>query len=351
MKICLTHELFYPEIVGGGEILLKKTVEMLLSQGIEVHIITSSTSIQKKITIEKNRFKIIRIKVPHRYLLNFYSHTILKLISKISPDLIHTNTFNIALPSFYAAKSLKIPIILMVHGVYSITFPKMFGIKGFLFWKMEKFILERKYDIGIFLSDFSYNFARVSYQLPYECVIIKPGIPHRSFPSKVKDIDVLFVGRLSPQKGVEKVIEIAKRLPNFKFMIVGKGELESLLTKTIKKERLRNIVYKKYVNEEELKSIYGRAKIFILPSVMEGLGFTILEAMSGGCVIISTIPLKFYGKLIKPWTNIDEIVEYIEEIIANKKYTKLGIKNYKLSKEYDWKNYIGKLIKIYEKIL
>lgn len=108
----------------------------------------------------------------------------------------------------------------------------------------------------------------------------------------VKTYDILFVGRLTKQKGVEILLKAIKILKNeysrnMKIAIVGKGEL---------KEKLNNLTVELEVNREvkflgvrkDVKELMVSSKIFVLPSRWEGFGLVIIEAMSNMLPVIAT---------------------------------------------------------------
>jgi glycosyltransferase involved in cell wall biosynthesis len=96
---------------------------------------------------------------------------------------------------------------------------------------------------------------------------------------------VLFVGRLIPVKGVETLIEVAKRLPQLLFVFVGDGPLrESLIGIT---GFQKNVMFLGKVANAELPIYYNAADILCIPSQYEeGFGRVILEALACGCPVL-----------------------------------------------------------------
>lgn len=143
----------------------------------------------------------------------------------------------------------------------------------------------------------------------------------------------LHVSRLSYWgKNVERLIEAAKK---YKFQLklagslFGKGDKE-WLDKLIKDAP--NIEYVGFLSEEELKNYYKRAKVFALPSIVEGVGFVALEAAVYGAEIVLTdigAPKEYYdGRafLVSPY-DVDAIGKAVVKALQEGK-SQPGLKQY-----------------------
>lgn len=141
------------------------------------------------------------------------------------------------------------------------------------------------------------------YQQKYhqDVTYIPTGITPRLHPPVVKTITaygvtaggyILYVGRLSLEKRVHDLIQAYQQLvqPRVKLVIVGSAraqdpygdELQALANGN------PNIVFTGAVYGEALAEWYGNAFVYVLPSQMEGLPITLLEAMSLGCCCIAS---------------------------------------------------------------
>jgi len=106
---------------------------------------------------------------------------------------------------------------------------------------------------------------------------------------------ILFVGRLTEQKGVDILIKVIKNLSmtsifkNLHFTIAGSGELKSLVDNLQKK--FSNIDCLGHISQNNMPQLYSSSDIVIAPSRWEGLSNVILEAQSCGITVIaSNIP-------------------------------------------------------------
>ncbi|MCX8195327.1 MAG: glycosyltransferase family 4 protein [Candidatus Micrarchaeota archaeon] len=108
---------------------------------------------------------------------------------------------------------------------------------------------------------------------------------------KKKKKIVLFLGRLTEQKGPVQFLHAAKRVlaknPDVLFIVAGKGELLPLLINmTLDLGISQNVRFLGYVPEEDQKRIYKIADVYVMPSTSEPFGITALEAMSAGVPVI-----------------------------------------------------------------
>ena len=91
---------------------------------------------------------------------------------------------------------------------------------------------------------------------------------------------VLFAGRLAPEKNLPVVLEAARALPDIRFVMVGDGPLRKEMETAA--AELPNLRLTGWLNREELRKEMDAANLLLLPSHMETFGTVALEAMSRG---------------------------------------------------------------------
>lgn len=102
--------------------------------------------------------------------------------------------------------------------------------------------------------------------------------------------NIIFIGRLVPEKGIDIIIDLSLRLNHFKFHIVGDGPLFNYLKKKVKS----NVKLYGHINDKILlNNIIDKCSFSILPSLrkdkwIEAFGMTIIETMSRGLIPICT---------------------------------------------------------------
>lgn len=106
-----------------------------------------------------------------------------------------------------------------------------------------------------------------------------------------RNIDILYMGRLSEEKNPMEIIRLARSLKeikdDLKVYIVGNGDLRNQLEEDIKNNNLENNVY--LYNFTDTPQLYmKRAKTLVVPSKWEGFGLVILEAMLNEAVVFGS---------------------------------------------------------------
>lgn len=164
---------------------------------------------------------------------------------------------------------------------------------------------------------------------------------------------ILTVSKLEPRKNLERLIEAFKKLKNssINLIIVGQyGWGKKINVKLIPP----NIKFLGYVTDTELYSLYSACLFFIFPSIWEGFGYPLVEAMLLKTPIVcsNTQPIKeITGNaafFFDPF-NIDDIADKIDQMLKNEKLRKELIKMGNIrGKIFSWGNYYKKFIKVLE---
>ena len=115
--------------------------------------------------------------------------------------------------------------------------------------------------------------------------------PMRKTIKKPGEDVVLFVGRLTVQKGLWHLLHAAKQVvekkPKAKFVIVGSGgDLGHLIKTSIHLGIDNNVIFAGKLSDEELLAAYRMCDVFVMPSVNEPFGIVALEALASGKPVI-----------------------------------------------------------------
>ena len=108
-----------------------------------------------------------------------------------------------------------------------------------------------------------------------------------------KDSYILFLGRLVPEKGIRYLVEAFKNVKTEKKLVIagGSSDTDSFMKelKELAKDNKR-IIFTGFVQGQMLEELYSNAYIYTLPSDLEGMPLSLLEAMSyGNCCLVSDI--------------------------------------------------------------
>ncbi len=136
-----------------------------------------------------------------------------------------------------------------------------------------------------------------------ETVLIPNGVnkPELREPKEItekwgltKDEYILYLGRIVPEKGIQYLIEAFKRIETNKKLVIAGGASDSqgFLNQLIEEGRNDSrIVFTGFVQGRILEELYSNAYVYCLPSDLEGMPLSLLEAMSyGNCCLVSDIP-------------------------------------------------------------
>lgn len=128
------------------------------------------------------------------------------------------------------------------------------------------------------------------YSIPQEkiTVVYNPISPKFKKIALKKDIDILFVGRLTQQKGIDNLIKIIseahKLLPHVKLHIVGQGDLKDELISSLE---VIGVNYTHDLQSSDLINLYNRSKVTILTSYYEGYPNVLVESIACGTPVVS----------------------------------------------------------------
>ena len=211
------------------------------------------------------------------------------------------------------------------------------------------------------------NFFKVNHS---DIVVIHNGVSdifsvvERKFNIVLPEDFILYVGNIKPHKNVSIVLEAYNKLSDkfkskYKLVILGKKEgfrtkdysvLEFIENNNFSTE----VFFAENVTDNDLPMVYKKAKIFIFPSLYEGFGLPVLEAMASGTpVICSNIPAltEVGGDSVSYFhpRNSDELKLVIEKLIADdgKLAKEYCIKGLERVKSFSWQKSIDKHIKIF----
>lgn len=109
-----------------------------------------------------------------------------------------------------------------------------------------------------------------------------------------KDSYILFLGRLVPEKGIRYLVEAFKNVKTDKKLVIAGGSSDTDSFMEELKELAKGddrILFTGFVQGAMLDELYSNAYVYTLPSDLEGMPLSLLEAMSyGNCCLVSDIP-------------------------------------------------------------
>lgn len=327
MKILMINKFLYPR--GGSESYMLKLSEELSRQGHTVEFFgmfdekntVSNTANEYTTNMDFHGKTWDRFLYPFKILYSFEAKKKLgRVLDEFRPDVVHMNNINFQLtPSIiYAVKKRNIPLVQTVHDFQMICPNHLFysfsenkpcerclhGSK----WNCLKYgcIHDSKVKslLGV-LEAMLYQWKK-TYQLvdlyicPSRFLEQKLLSANKLYEGKTFTIHnfiekhkktamsreqtpyIVFVGRLSKEKGVALLAETAKKLPEYHFVVAGSGPDGDVLA------GLPNVTLKGFVSGEALTNLMANAYLLIAPSVCyENCPLSILEAHALGVPVVT----------------------------------------------------------------
>ena len=110
---------------------------------------------------------------------------------------------------------------------------------------------------------------------------------------RVPDNFIMYVGSLSPRKNINRLLEafwnVRKKVPHNLVLTASKSWKDSSVYKSMVRLNLQDRIHKLgYVDHEDMPALYNLADAYIYPSLYEGFGLPILEAMQCGCPVVAS---------------------------------------------------------------
>lgn len=218
-------------------------------------------------------------------------------------DLLHTTTYNAAIPAWIAARFARKPVVLTVHEVFARQWQQMPGMNRLLGWGyrlFESVVLRLGFAHFITPSEFTrkrlpdparattiHNAVDIDFWSPHRHHARDLGLPRGTFV-------YLYFGRPGVSKGVEYLIDAAERvrreIPGSRLLMILSREPERQYRSL--RPRIdalaEHVMLLDSVPREELPSYLLAANCVIVPSLSEGFGYSAVEAAALGCRVIAT---------------------------------------------------------------
>nr|WP_297572748.1 glycosyltransferase family 4 protein [uncultured Peptostreptococcus sp.] len=172
-----------------------------------------------------------------------------------------------------------------------------------------------------------------------------------------KDSYILFLGRLVPEKGIRYLVEAFKNVKTDKKLVIAGGSSDTNSFMAELKELAKGddrIIFTGFVQGAMLDELYSNAYIYTLPSDLEGMPLSLLEAMSyGNCCLVSDIPecaevvedkaLIFKKADVKDLqSKLQDACDHSEKVDAHKKQAADFI-----CRKYNWDEVVKETMKLY----
>lgn len=317
---------------GGAERMVVDLVNNSDSTKYRFTIIVFFDNLPLKALI-KNNTKIILVEKKSKFDFAFLKRLKNKL-SELNPDIIQGHLFAGDFWGRLTARSMNIPFLSTEHNL---------NYEDGWFKNYIKKIISTKQDYYTACSLAVSDYMRDVYKISNNVSVINNGIDLNRFINIVpttsdKQIKFLMVGRLVKQKGQLYVLKALNNLKSYPWhlTIVGAGvEIKNLFDFVIQNNLTDRVTFADPTTQVE--EFYREANVLLMPSIWEGLGVVVMEAMASGLLVLVSksgglqeiVKDKETGYLAVPG-NVLNWEEKIRFIFENKKNISLVVKNARL---------------------
>lgn len=277
-------------------------------------------------------------------------------------------------PTHYGPLTTGCPQVITVLDVSYKRFPELFKKRDLLQLNLWGGYSVRHASKIITISNSSKDDIIKEYGVPEAKVeVVYPGIKQEArimnqesrktnIEEKygIKNPYILFVGTLQPRKNIVRLVEAFSRLKeeNLKLVVIGRRgwKFEEILEAPKKFGVEGSVCFLENVGDEDLPEFYKNAELFVLPSLYEGFGLPILEAMKCGCPVatsnVSSLPEAGGDAAIyfDP-ENVEEIASTIEKVLSNKKLRDDMIrKGHEQVRKFSWEKSAREVLEVLESV-
>ncbi len=285
-------------------------------------------------------------------------------------------------PSHYAPRLSPCPTVISVMDLSYLYFSELFNANDLHQLKSwTKYSVRNAKSILTISNSSKNDIIREYKKSSSEVVVTYPGIKNdlsfktydlgnmKDFKKKYKigNNFVLFVGTLQPRKNIAKLIEAFSKVLSVKYKVLSKADLElvivgkkgwqfeEILSAPQKFGIEKQVKFLENVDDRDLSILYKNAICFVLPSLYEGFGLPVLEAMKDGCPVItsnvSSLPeVGGDAALYVDPEDVDDIAEKIKRLVDDKDLRKeLVEKGKKQIKKFSWEKTAKETLRVIQK--
>lgn len=369
MRIALFTETFLPK-VDGIVTRLRHTVDHLQRQGNQVLVVAPEGGIT-----EHKGAKVYGVS---GFPLPLYPELKMALprpaigytLEQFQPDIIHVvNPAVLGLSGIFYSKVLKIPLIASYH-THLPQYLQHYGLgmlEGLL-WELLKgahnqAALNLCTSTAMVEELSSHGIERVDlWQRGVDTELFHPDLASLEMRDRLTQNHpesplLLYVGRLSAEKEIERIKPILAAIPQARLALVGDGPHRPALEKHFAGT---NTNFVGYLMGRELGSAFASADAFIFPSRTETLGLVLLEAMAAGCPVVAArsggipdiVTDGINGYLFDPKAEIQDAIDATVKLLENKQEREIIRQNARREAEkWGWAAATHQLQDYYQQVL
>ena len=286
-----------------------------------------------------------------------------RLLRKEKIDIFHT-------ASFACPVSVGCKVVMTIHDMIHVLFQEESSVRRRIYYR---YIVKKAAENSRMIITVSENSKRdiINYlNLSPEKVVVTYNAADQIF-KKINENDVdklkerfgingkfiLYVGNLKPHKNVKLLIEsyhLLRRKTNLKLVIVGKKDI--LFQKGLNDKLLEGVGFVGEVSDELMPAFYSGADIYVSPSLYEGFGLPLIEAIACGTPVVaistpsSDEVLDNAGYIVNE-NQPEELANAIDTVLSDSNLRNCLVeKGVERIKNFSWKKSAKKILEIYYEV-
>jgi len=354
---------------GGGEKHVADLITELAKRGYAVALVAPDGGDLKRIADDAD------VRYYPAPIASGYSSARVKAVRKaiedFEPDIVHAHGHRAAMFARLADSQASRRVVYTLHGIHvgrGMLAPIKKAIERRLYSRTAYFVVTCRADqeLGRELRILDASRCRVVYNGIKDAVYQgEEGSFRKEFGLTAEDVLMLHVGRLNPQKDQKTLIDAIASIKqpagyDFKLVMICPGEAEA------RREMQSYVDSKTYAGKIEilpgrpsLARAYADSDIFTLSSVGEGTPYSVLEAMQGGCAVVSTavggvveaVEEGSSGLLVPP-KSPSRLGERLNELVHEKaRCREFGMRGARIVGErYTLSAMVDQLVEVYESV-
>jgi glycosyltransferase involved in cell wall biosynthesis len=284
---------YYPPHLGGQEVVVQELATCLANMGEQVEVVTSDLGASAG-TIVENGLRVSRLKsaeLGHTAIIWGLFWWLLRHTRRDTVVHLHVGQAFTPEVVWLASRFRRFKFVMHMH-----IDPAPSGPLGRLLSFYKALALGpvlRAAHIVVVLNEHHGRVLRSDYRFSGKLLVMANGIDKRFFdtvrkPRSLGVTDLLFVGRLSPQKNLSALLEAVGAIDAVTLDIVGDGECRRELAALIRDRGLKNVTLHGELDRRAIRELYATRSALILPSLYEAQPVVLLEAMASRIPIIAS---------------------------------------------------------------
>lgn len=278
-------------------------------------------------------------------------------------DIIHAHDWLSFLAGVEAKKASGKPLVVHVHATeydrsgdnYN---SNVYNIEKYGMEYADRVIAVSHYTKGIIVKRYGINSDKIS--VVHNAVTREKRLQRLHIENNLQEKIVLFLGRVTMQKGPDYFIEVAnkvlKKIKNVRFVMAGSGDMmPKLITRMAELRIADRFHFTGFLSREEVERMYAMSSLYLMPSVSEPFGLTAFEALLYDVPVIiskqSGVREILKNAVSIDFWDIDKLSNEICRLLTEKEYAKKIVEKCQEDmKHIHWDEAAKTLINIYNDV-